>query len=276
MLTKVASIFIFALSLAVVPGVQAQAVSTWDWKLPQGLKVKDEGPRTYRFTVEYNIANTQGEVVHRQRLIGEYTRGLPGEEAVWRNVEESEANGSTAEYAAGKRCVFMEGFRYQNNLAGSMKPEFFKSFPVTAIFERNLVWDTQMIEYFGQSFLERLKLNEPYVAIANQNAPMPDVGNFLNKKVILEWIGYSRRNGQDCAVIQYRAFLNPVDIANGGITLKARSDYWGEIWVSLATKQIEYGTLYENVTGEMKMQNSETMRPTNVFRIATLEPIRSK
>jgi len=27
------------------------------------------------------------------------------------------------------------------------------------------------------------------------------------------------------------------------MNLKGRSDYWGEIWVSLTTKQIEYGTL---------------------------------
>lgn len=272
---RVVTLVVLSFSLFATSAMQGQRSSIQDWKLPQGLKLKEEAPRTYRLTVVYNTAGTQGEIVRRQRLVGEYTRGLPGEEIVWKNVTETDADGPSAEYAAPQRRIFMEGFRY-NSLSNSMSPEFFKSFPVTAVFERNLVWDTQMLEYFGQSFFDRLKLNEPYIAITDQNVPMPDVGNFRNKNVVVEWIGYSHRNGQDCAVIQYRAFLNPVEIANGGIRLTGRSDYWGEIWVSLATKQIEYGTLYENVMGEVKLPNSESVKPANIFRTAILEPINSK
>ena len=44
----------------------------------------------------------------------------------------------------------------------TMKPDFFKGFPPTAVFERNLVWDTGMLEMFGQEQFEHLKLNAPY------------------------------------------------------------------------------------------------------------------
>lgn len=81
---------------------------------------------------------------------------------------------------------------------------------------------------------------------------MPDLGTFHNRDIVLTWIGCSIRNGQDCALIRYQAFFNPVEIANGGMTLNGRSDYWGEILVSVATKQIEYGTLNEIVVGELK------------------------
>lgn len=70
-----------------------------------------------------------------------------------------------------------------------MQPEFFKAFPATAVFERNLVWDTGMIELFGQGCFEKLKLNEPYHAFADQNVKMPGMGTFLNRDVILEWVG---------------------------------------------------------------------------------------
>jgi hypothetical protein len=105
---------------------------------------------------------------------------------------------------------------------------------------------------------------------------MPDVGTFKNHDVVLEWVGRSQRNGQDCALITYKAFFNPLEIANGGMTMTARSDYWGEIWVSLATKQIEYGTLYEQVSGEMKLPGQDTTQIVNVFRIGTLEPVSTK
>ena len=52
------------------------------WTLPQGTAVKDKGPRTYRFIVDHTVADTTGQVVQRQRVSGDYTRGLPGGEAV--------------------------------------------------------------------------------------------------------------------------------------------------------------------------------------------------
>jgi len=241
--------------------------------LPQGVAVKDNGPRTYRFTVDYNSANTKGEMVYRQRITGEYTRGLAGGEVEWKNVTHAEAVGATAPFGAAQKRDFMEGFRYHNDIASTMKPDFFKGFPPTAVVERNLVWDTGMIEMFGQNYFEHLKLNEPYHAVTDQDVKMPDVGTFRNHDIVLEWIGRSQRNGQDCALITYQAFFNPLQILNGGMTLKGRSDYWGEIWVSLETKQIEYATLQEVVVGEMKLPGQDTTQVINIFRIGILEPV---
>jgi len=256
--------------------LRAQSSTAQTWNLPQGMAVKDDGPRTYRFTVDYNTADTKGEVVHRQRVTGEYTRGLGDGEVMWKNVSQAEADGATAPFGAPQKRDFMEGFRYHNNLGDTMKPDFFKGFPPTAVFERNLVWDTGMIEMFGQHYFEHLKLNEPYHIISDQDVKMPDVGTFRNHDVVLELVGRSRRNGQDCALIKYQAFFNPLEIANGGMTLKGRSDYWGEIWVSLATKQIEYATLQEVVVGEMKLAGQDTTQVINVFRTGAFEPVIAK
>lgn len=244
--------------------------------LPQGMAVKDNGPRTYRFTVEYDMANSKGEITSRQRLTGDYTGGLAGGEVAWKNVTQAQAAGATAPFATPEKREFMEGFRYRNDLLSTMKPDFFKAFPPSAVFERNLVWDTGMIEVFGQKFFEQLKLNEPYHSVSDQDVKMPEVGTFHNRDVVLEWIGVSRRNGQDCALIQYQAFFNPLQIVNGGMTLTGRSDYWGQIWVSLDTKQIEYGTIHESVMGEMKLAGQDTAQIVNVFRSGTLEPVNAK
>jgi hypothetical protein len=275
------SVFILSFAMMVIssqPGqlLLAQSLPAQTWSLPQVTAVKDNGPRTYRFTVDYNTANTKGEIVHRQRLTGEYTRGLTHGDVMWKNVAQAEADGATAPFGAVQKRDFMEGFRYHNDLGATLKPDFFKGFPPTAVFERNLVWDTGMIEHFGQDFFEHLKLNEPYHNISNGDANMPDVGTFHNRDVVLEWIGRSQRNGQECAVIQYQAFFNSLEIVNGGMSLKGRSDYWGLIWVSLATKQIEYGTLYENVTGELKLAGQDTTQPLSVFRAGSLEPMNTK
>ena len=278
---RTTSVFIAAFVLWAPCGLHSQSLlaqssSAKTWNLPQGTTVKDDGPRTYRFIVDINTANTKGEMVYRQRLSGEYTRGLAGGEVMWKNVTETNAAGATAPFAAPQKRDFMEGFRYRNDLPSTLKPEFFKGFPATAVFERNLVWDTGMIEHFGQDYFEHLKLNEPYHAGSNDDVKMPGVGTFQNHDVVLEWVGRSQRNGQDCALIRYQAFFNPLEIVNGGMNLKGLSDYWGEIWVSLATKQIEYGTLYESVVGEMKLPGQDTTQVINAFRIGTLEPVSVK
>jgi len=102
---------------------------------------------------------------------------------------------------------------------------------------------------------------------------MPGIGTFQNRDVQLTWIGRSRRNGQDCAVIDYRAFFNPLSVANGGMTLTGRSHYWGQIWVALATRQGEYATLYEEVLGEMKLAGQDQPQIIDVFRSGVLEPL---
>lgn len=260
-------------SLSASKSALTQSSTAVPWSLPRKMMVSEKGPRTYRFAVDYQTADSQGAIVHRQRISGEYTRGLAGGEVEWKNVLQSEANGPEGPFGAAQKRAFMDGLRYKNDLGATMQPEFFKAFPADAVFERNLVWDTGMIELFGQGFFEKLKLNEPYHAFADETVKMPDMGTFHNRDVVLEWVGRSFRNGQDCAVIDYHAFLNRLEIAAGEMKLRARSDYWGQIWVSLKTKQIEYGTLHENVLGEMKLPGQGAPQPLSVFRSGVFEPL---
>ena len=62
------SVFTLALVMCTVFNVCGQHASAQTWTLPQGTTAKDNGPRTYRFIVDYNTANTRGEMLHRQRL----------------------------------------------------------------------------------------------------------------------------------------------------------------------------------------------------------------
>lgn len=269
--TKSISALVVGFILAATPWLFAQS-----WSLPHATAVKDSGPRTYRFSVEYSTSDTKGQITRRQRLTGDYTRGLPGGDVLWKNVSEADANGPAADFGPAEKREFMEGFRYLGGspaFSKTMAPDFFKGFPPTAVFERNLVWDTGMIELFGQNYFDDLKLNQPLHDVSSQTIKMPGVGTFQNRDIQLLWTGGSRRNGRDCAVIEYSAYFNPLEIANGGINLRGRSHYWGLIWVALATKQIEYATLQEDVMGELKLPGQDATQVIDVFRSAVFEPV---
>ena len=271
--TNLIAMLLCAASCLLARPLPAQSIPAGSWDLTHTPALKDSGPRTYRFSVIYYNANRTGEVIHRQRLTADYTRGLPNGEVEWRNVVDTQVDGATAPFPDAPKRDYMEGFRYRNDLGATMTPDFFKSFPPTAVMERNLVWDTGMFEMFGQNYFDQLKLNQPVHIASGQDVAMPNIGTFHNSDVVLEWVGRSQRNGQDCAVIDYRAFFNPVSIAMAGMTMHARSDYWGQIWVSLSTRQIEYATLNEEVNGEIKLPGQDTPQLLDVFRIGTFEPL---
>lgn len=280
MRTQSASAFVTGLALCMIGGAFCglYGPSAHAQSLPTATRVKDSGTRTYRFTVDCTTVSSTGDILRRQRLTADDTRGLSGGDVVWKNVAQADVDGATAAFPPPPRRDFMEGFRYHNDMSETFKPGFFRGFPPTAVFERNLVWDTGMIEDFGQSFFEHLKLNEPYHTMSNDNMStddlkLPEVGTFHNRDIVLEWVGSSKRNGRACALIQYQAFLNPLQIDNGGVNMKAVSNYWGLIWVSLATKQIEYGTLSETVVGELKLPGQETTQLINVIRSGIFEPL---
>jgi hypothetical protein len=170
----------------------------------------------------------------------------------------------------------MDGFQYRRDASfNPLSPEFFKSFPDTpaALMERALVWDMLMFEHFGQDQFEHLEMNKVYHLNAGQDVNMPGVGKFHNRDIQLTWTGRSHRNRQDCALIEYNAYFNPLDIRVGDMTLKGRSHYWGQIWVSLSTRQIEFGTLYEDVLGEARLPGNQSTQVINVFRHGVLEPL---
>jgi hypothetical protein len=61
-------------------------------------------------------------------------------------------------------------------------------------------------------------------------------------------------------------------VAAPGLSLIGRSHYWGQIWVSMSTRQIKYATLFEDVLGDLKL-GSQQSTVMNVFRKGVFEPV---
>ena len=96
-------VWVLGLALSTSDGARAQSSVAASWSLPREVAVSDHGSRAYRFTVDYQTANRQGAIVHRQRITGEYTRGLAGGEVAWRNVAQSEADGASGPCSLSSR-----------------------------------------------------------------------------------------------------------------------------------------------------------------------------
>ena len=167
----------------------------------------------------------------------------------------------------------MEGFTYNlSKRADMLKKEFFQGFPDSEIKTRNLVWDMHMIEQFGWDYFNKLELNQPYAIQSHpEDVPLAGAGAFQNRQIELTWVGISKRNSEACALIQYQAFMNKFTTSMGSISFQGRSHYWGDIWVSLTDKQIEYATLFEDVLVEFRLPGQGGKQLIGVLRKGTFE-----
>jgi hypothetical protein len=219
-------------------------------KLPQSLKLKDDLQK-FVVTTEHFNSDMFGTFFNKIRVSGEYTRGLQDGNVKWNNVSVATSFNREADYTEGEKVDYMENYTYKPS-AEMMKPENFSNFTENSAYTKNLIWDMMGIEGFAWSAWNELRLNEPYSAVNfNGTIELAGQGSFENKDVRITWTGITERNGEICAVIEYRTFNNPLEVTEGEMNLKGRSHYWGTIYVSLEDKQIEHAALYEDVIMEV-------------------------
>jgi hypothetical protein len=197
--------------------------------------------------------------------------------ARWNKVRIAEAKGFEDRFPEGETQKYMEGFTYDPSDSKDMfNSEFFRGFPAAEVKTKNLIWDTLGFENFAWNYFDKLELNSVYRTQSQpEEVALAGAGTFQNHQIELEWVGISKRNNRTCALIQYRAFFNKLNVSAGNLSFQGRSHYWGDIWVSLEDKQIEYATLFEDVLLEFKLPGQQTKQFINPFRQATFEKIGS-
>lgn len=246
-------------------------------KLPSNLKLNEPVPQSYRVTTDNFHKDIYGNFMRKERYQGTYTRALGNGKVKWENVTSEALNDMNAEFGKGNPLAFMEGFTYTTS-ADMMKAESFPNFPLTEVNAKNLVWDMMGLEGFSWMYFDSLKLNETFSAPAfNGKIPMEGVGTFENKNILLTWTGVTLKNNETCAVIEYLAMDNPLDLSVNTeqfkLIAKGRSHYWGTILVSLTDKQIEGATLHEDVILDMVLPGN-SKQITNSTRLITVEKLR--
>jgi hypothetical protein len=210
----------------------------------------------YRFVAEYFDFDAKGGFLQKQRLTADYAEGEPGENVRWSRVTLAVGASLAGGYGAEQPQKYMEGFAYSPARERLFAAEFFKGFPATATHAKSLVWDTFMLQTFAAE-VPTVRAKSPYRLPAWQ-VPLARQGLVVRGDVQLTWVGVVERNRVECALVRYEAFFNGVERELGGAMRGARSDAWGDIWVSLATGDIDYATVNEEIAGELNVVRKGT------------------
>lgn len=220
--------------------------------LPQSLELKDELQK-YVVTTDHFNTDIFGNFFNKIRIKGDYTRGLPNEQVKWNNVSVAMSMSRNDEFSAGSPVAYMENFSYKVS-EDMLKPEKFSTFTEHSAYTKNLVWDMMGIEGLAWVNFNDLELNKPFKAtFFNGKMDLAGMGSFENKDMVITWTGITERNGEYCAVIEFRTMNNPLEYTGDGMSMKGRSHYWGTIWVSVEDKQVEHAVLFEDVVMEIQL-----------------------
>lgn len=225
-------------------------------QLPNNITPDKSVTRSYRMTTDYYDHDLTGNFRAKRRLTGAVT--YEGDSARWRDVYYAESEASDGEFPQGEMQVHMQDFCYRPGEETLAAGFFEKRLPQADPHVMNMVWDALAFETLTHGCWDSLKLNETFRARNIDSELEIAIGNFENKNTEITWIGITRINGRTCAILKYTVMNNPLNVEYENIFMRGRSHYWGEIYVSLADKQIEQAILTEDVLTDVKMKDRET------------------
>ncbi len=262
-------ITLFILIPAVINAQSEKAVSgKYLSKIP---KVHKKTEQKYRMTAIYTNRDLYGNFTGKLKITGEYITGLKGDSVMWNNVFISSSNNFSGPFPAGVKQEYMENMKYVYS-SKMLDKESFKNFPAKtdAVFAKNLVWDMMMIEEYAWKYDDSLKLNKYYIIHPRSTSfEMGGVGSYSHDNIQIRWTGISEMNHELCAVIEYRAIDNLLEINMDQIKGKGTEQYWGTTWISLKTGLIEFADTYSGTIQEIQVKGMD-----NKFLAKTIREIR--
>ena len=210
----------------------------------------------YRMTAVYTNRDLYGNFTGKQKVSGDYTRGLENGFVSWNSIFISGSNSFSEPFPAGTNQAYMENLKYVPS-SKTLEADFFKDFPSTpeAVFAKNLVWDMMAIEGFAWDYTDSLKLNVNYtIPDIKGEFSMADIGTYTHTKIQVCWTGISYKNGEMCAVIDFRAIDNKIEMSMDAIKTKGTEQYWGTVWISFKDKLIESAEMYGGTIQEIEVK----------------------
>ena len=253
---------------------QQSATTDYLNKLPEDLELKNEVVSKYRMVTDYLDYDLKSIFIKKTRVSGIYTCGLENDFVKWNDVRVSQTTNENGVFPEGIKRDYMEDFTYVPGVE-AVSESFFVEIPQADFQVRNLIWDRLMFDCFAYWDWDSLQLNSEYLAKnLNGTVNLAGQGNFSNSDIRLTWNGITLRNDEICAVIQYAAMNNPLNIETEGFSMQGRSHYWGDVVVSLEDKEIEHGTMSEDVITDVNIAGQPDNYVGYTVRYITLEKIK--
>jgi hypothetical protein len=225
---------------------------------PRDIKSRDSEIQKYDVTLKWqNLDAISGNKINCNAVKATYIVGLDDDYVGWKNVSLAQIENFEQKQYKGSDLPSFNDFIYKAMDTAFLSEEFYKNIPIE---QRDLAkWlvsdavQMQGLAWYVFDSLEFKKDFEPKL-LENHNVRFEDWVTFTSRYQKLVWSGITKHNDEICAIVKFESYYNPVKIENQQMQLKGRSLYYGEMWISLTDKQVEYAVMFEDVV--MKLTSS--------------------
>jgi hypothetical protein len=210
-----------------------------------------------------------GNIVSSMQITGSFVRSVENREVLcrWNNVRMFSSRDTENDYPDGKPLDYMEGLSY--SLSDEILTEdFYAEFPEEdRHFVRTLIWDTPWLEvaYVG---MDNIEYNRTLFSsdLERKDVRIQNFALLKTKNLKLKWAGVAKKNGEVCALLEFKALSNPVTSQTDILSIRGRSCCWGSFWVSLEDHEVEYAEINEDIIMDMSISGKALGEVLNMQR----------
>ncbi len=149
----------------------------------------------------------------------------------------------------------LDGFTYGINSMDFLQESFYDELPADLRdLARWLVSDAIQMQGMVWYLIDSLEFNKELSPdmLKDYDIEFENWVKFTSRYQKLNWSSITKHNEEVCAVINFQSSYNPVQAKTDDMSFKGRSLYYGEIWVSLRDKQVEYACMFEDVVMDLE------------------------
>jgi len=235
---------------------QTNNIENYFSKQPLMIESKTSARQEYEVILKWqNLDPMNGNKINCNAVRAAYVAGLENGYVSWKNVCLAQINNIRQKQFDGTALPAFNNFSYKANNLDFLKADFYKNIPPDQQdLAKWLVSDAVQMQGLAAYVFDSLEFNKEFNPkfLENYDIKFENWVTFSSRYQKLIWSGISKYNNKICAIVKFESYYNPVEMNNPEMTFKGRSLYWGEIWISLEDKQVEYATMVEDVIFRLK------------------------
>lgn len=225
---------------------------------PREVKPQDSEIQEYDVTLKWqNLDAISGNKINCNAVNATYIVGLENGFVAWKNVSLAQVDDFKQAQYKGTDLPAFNDFTYKPVDTAFLSEDFYKIIPVEQRdLAKWLVSDAAQMQGLAWYVFDSLEFNKAFspIILENNDVRFEDWVTFTNRYQKLIWSGITKHNDEICAIVKFESSYNPLQINNEQMQVKGRSLYYGEMWISLTDKQVEYSVRFEDVV--MKLTSS--------------------
>jgi len=241
----------------------SNCLSAQDYSVDNYLSVKpaeiiaqNSSINEYDVTLKWqNIDAIEGNKFNCNAVKATYTTGLENDSVGWKDVSLAQIRDFRQKASNGAELPSFDGFNYKISETNFLQEEFYKRIPPEQKdLAKWLVTDAIQMQGLAWYVFDSLTFNKEFVPefLENNRIKFENWVTFTSRYQNLIWSGITKHNDEVCAIIKFESLYNPLKIDNEQMSVKGRSLYYGEMWISLKGKQVEYAIMTEDVIMKIK------------------------